>query len=209
MSFHLPKLYAITDTRLSTFSHAEQVVQLVRGGATLIQLREKHLPSGAFYQEAEAAVRIAREHGVKIIINDRLDIALALQADGVHLGQNDLSPVVARQMFGPGGIIGISVHNKKQAIDALTLPIDYLAAGPIFPTGSKQDPDPVLGLEGLRQIRSTIGPIPLVAIGGITRETAGAVFKAGADALAVIGALLSRPQEIEANTRSFLRACPS
>lgn len=204
MSFHLPRLYAITDTRLSALSHAEQVVKLVRGGATLIQLREKHLPSGAFYQEADAAVRIARAHGVKVIINDRVDIALALQADGVHLGQHDLSPVAARRLLGSGAIIGVSVHNKEQAKDALVLPIDYLAAGPIFPTSSKQNPDPILGLDGLRYIRRTVGPIPLVAIGGINLERAGAVFKAGADAIALISALLSQPREIEANTRSFL-----
>jgi len=204
MSFHLPRLYAITDTRLSALSHAEQVVKLVRGGATLIQLREKHLPSGAFYQEADAAVRIAREHGVKVIINDRVDIALALQADGVHLGQDDLSPVAARRLLGSGAIIGFSVHNKEQAKDAQELPIDYLAAGPIFPTSSKQTPDPILGLDGLRYIRRTVGHMPLVAIGGINLKRAGAVFKAGADAIALISALLSQPREIEANTRSFL-----
>lgn len=202
----LPRLYAITDTHRCALSHAEQVERLIRGGATLIQLREKHLPSGAFYQEAEAAVRVARAKGVTIIINDRVDIALALEANGVHLGQHDLSSVVARKLLGPDAIIGVSVHNKEQAIDALALPIDYIGVGPIFPTNSKQNPDPILGLDGLLDIRRIAGNLPLVAIGGITRTGADGVFKAGADGIAIISGLLSSPDEIEANTRSFLTA---
>lgn len=208
MSFNPPKLYAITDARLSGLSHAEQVARLAAGGATLIQLREKHLPSRAFYQEAVATLAIARGLGVKVIINDRVDIALALRADGVHLGQDDLPPAAARELLGSDAIIGISVHNADQAKDALDLPIDYLAAGPVFPTRSKENPDPVLGLEGLRDIRQMIGTIPLVAIGGINLENARAVFEAGADAIALISALLSPPEEIEASTGRFLSLTP-
>ena len=113
--FRPPGLYAITDTQLCALPHAEQVGKLIQGGATLIQLREKHRPSGGFYEDAEAAVRVARARGVRVIINDRVDIALALQADGVHLGQQDLSPVVARQILGPDAIIGLSTHNQEQA----------------------------------------------------------------------------------------------
>lgn len=209
MSFLLPRLYAITDTHLCALSHAEQVGKLIRGGANLIQLREKHLPSGAYYQEAEAAVRVARANGITVIINDRVDIALALHADGVHLGQHDLGSVEARQLLGPDAIIGVSIHNKEQAKDALALPIDYLAAGPIFPTKSKHNPDPILGLDGLRDIRRIAGNLPLVAIGGINLERAVGVFKAGADGIALISALLSSPEDIEANTRSFLTATVS
>ncbi|MEP6706209.1 MAG: thiamine phosphate synthase [Pyrinomonadaceae bacterium] len=204
MSFHLPKLYAITDRRLSGLSHAEQLVRLAAGGARLIQLREKYLPSRAFYQEAEAALLLARELGVKVIINDRVDIALALQAYGVHLGQDDVPPENARKLLGPAAIIGLSVHNAKQAKEAVGSPIDYLAAGPIFRTSSKDNPDPVLAFDGLREIRRTTGNIPLVAIGGINLENTRAVFEAGADAIAVIGALLSHPGAIEGSTRSFL-----
>jgi len=201
--FQLPGLYAITDTRLCGLSHAEQVESLIRGGATLIQLREKHLPSGRFHDQAEAALRVARARGARVIINDRVDIALALKADGVHLGQQDLSPVVARQILGPDAIIGLSTHNKEQAKEGVSFPIDYLAAGPIFRTHSKQDSDPILGLEGLCDIRRMVNNLPLVAIGGITFEQAPEVFKAGADCIALIGALLSSPQEIEVKTKAF------
>ena len=204
MSFHPPKLYPITDGQLSGLSHADQLVRLAAGGVTLIQLREKYLPSETFYQEAEAALLFARQLGVKVIINDRVDIALALHAGGVHLGQDDIPTEAARKLLGPAAIIGLSVHNAKQAKDATGLPIDYLAAGPIFRTRSKDNPDPFLGLDGLRDIRRTVGSIPLVAIGGINLENVRAVLEAGADSVAIIGALLSKPGEIEGSTRSFL-----
>ena len=204
MSFHPPKLYAITDGRLSGLSHADQIARLAAGGATLIQLREKYLSSGTFYQEAEVALLVARQLGVKVIINDRVDLALALHAGGVHLGQDDIPPEAARKLLGPAAIIGLSIHNAKQAKEAKGLPIDYLAAGPIFPTRSKENPDPVLGLDGLRDIRRTVGSIPLVVIGGINLEHVRAVLEAGADSVAVIGALLSKPADIEGSTRSFL-----
>ncbi|HEY3027908.1 MAG TPA: thiamine phosphate synthase [Pyrinomonadaceae bacterium] len=197
-------MYAITDARLSGLSHADQLARLAAGGATLIQLREKYLPSGAFYQEAKAALLVARQLGVKVIINDRVDIALALHAGGVHLGQDDIPPEAARKLLGPGAIIGLSVHNAKQAREATGSPIDYLAAGPIFRTSSKDNPDPVLGFGGLRNVRRTVGSIPLVAIGGINLENARAVFEAGADSIAIIGALHSKPGDIEGATRSFL-----
>lgn len=208
-SFRPPGVYAITDTQLSSLSHAEQVGKLIQGGATLIQLREKRQPSGIFYEEAKVALRVARAHGVRVIINDRVDIALALQADGVHLGQQDLSPGVARQILGPDAIIGLSTHNKEQAKAGLALPVDYLAVGPLFRTHSKQDPDPILGLEGLRDIRRIVSNLPLVAIGGISLERAQEVFKAGADCIALIAALLSPPEKIEANTRTFLALAAS
>ena len=185
-------------------SHADQLARLAAGGATLIQLREKYLPSETFYQEAEAALLFARQLGVKVIINDRVDIALALNAGGVHLGQDDIPTEAARKLLGPAAIIGLSVHNAKQAKDATSLPIDYLAAGPIFRTRSKDNPDPFLGLDGLHDIRRTVGSMPLVAIGGINLENVRAVLEAGADSVAIIGALLSKPGDIEGSTRSFL-----
>ena len=175
--------------RLSGLSHAEQVARLSEGGATLVQLREKHLAPREFYREAEAALRVARANGVRLIINDRVDIALALRADGVHLGQDDLQPEAARRLLGRNAIIGFSTHNVEQAREAARLPINYIAIGPIFATTSKDDPGPTLGLDGLRIARASVKNIPVVAIGGITRDNARAVLSAGVDSLAVITAL--------------------
>ena len=202
----LPKLYPITDVRLSGLSHAEQVTRLCAGGATLVQLREKHLSPREFYLEAQEALRVARERGIRLIINDRADIALALQADGVHLGQDDLAPEAARRLLGEEAIIGFSTHSLEQAREAARLPVDYIAIGPVFDTASKENPDPVVGLDGLSRVRQATGAIPLVAIGGITSENALAVLDTGADAVALISALLTHPDEIEERTRALLQA---
>jgi thiamine-phosphate pyrophosphorylase len=164
---------------------------LADGGATLVQLREKNLPAFDFYNEAKAALVVARERGVTLIINDRVDLALALRASGVHLGQDDLPPDAARRLLGNDAIIGYSTHNVAQAIAAAVLPIDYVAIGPILPTGTKANPDPVVGLDGLRAVRKAIGAMPLVGIGGITQANARTVIDAGADSVALISALLS------------------
>jgi thiamine-phosphate pyrophosphorylase len=202
--FELPKLYPITDLAISQLSHAEQVIRLSEGGATVIQLREKNLAAKGFFKEAEKALGKARERGVKIIINDRVDIALALKADGVHLGQDDLPPAEARQLLGPDAIIGFSTHNFEQAERAVQLPVDYIAIGPIFPTSTKQNPDPPIGLPGLSQVRQVVGEIPLVAIGGITAERASEVLAAGADSVAIVRGLLSDPNKIAAQTKNLL-----
>lgn len=203
MKFELPKFYPITDARLSRLTHAEQVARLSAGGATLIQLREKHLSPREFYAEAEAALRVARERGVRLIINDRVDIALALRADGVHLGQDDLEPEAARRLLGEDAIIGFSTHNIAQAREAAALPVDYIASGPIYATSTKENPDPVVGLEGLRRVREAVEDKPLVAIGGINRENMRDVIEAGADSIAVISLLLNEPSEIERRTRTL------
>jgi thiamine-phosphate pyrophosphorylase len=205
-SLLLSKLYPITDVRVSGLSHAEQVARLSAGGATMVQLREKHLSPRQFYVEAEEALRVARERGVRLLINDRVDIALALGADGVHLGQDDLGPPAARRLLGPAAIIGFSTHNLEQATEAARLPVDYIAVGPIFPTSSKENPDPTVGVEELRRVRLAIGTIPLVAIGGITRLNARAAISAGADSVACISDLLARPAEIERRTREFIHS---
>ncbi len=204
MSFHPPKLYPITDRRLSGLSHAEQIARLSTGGATLVQLREKHLSARDFYDEAKAALRVARERGVRLIINDRVDIALALEADGVHLGQDDMPPDAARRILGERAIIGFSTHTLEQARAAALLPVDYIAVGPIFATSSKENPDPIVGLEMLREVRLNVGSLPLVAIGGITDEGARSALDAGADSIAVISLLLSEPARIAARTRELL-----
>ena len=198
------RIYPLTDVRLSGLSHAEQVVRLSDGGASLIQLREKNLTPREFFKQAEEASNIARQRGVRIVINDRVDIALALEADGVHLGQEDLPPEAARRLLGDSAIIGVSTHNLEQALRAIRLPVNYLAIGPIFTTSSKSNSEPVLGLDGLRLVRDAIGDFPLVAIGGISHENAPKVWESGADAVAVISALLENPHEVVNRTKALL-----
>ena len=196
VSIQLPKVYPITDTTISGLSHCEQVKRLIAGGAALIQLRDKRASSRVFYSDAQAAIEIARAADVKLIINDRVDIALALRADGVHLGQQDMPVDAARRILGDQAVIGFSTHNLEQIREALRLPIDYLAFGPIFPTTSKRNPDPVAGLDQLRRAREMVLPMPLVAIGGINRANALDVLNAGASAVALISAVLANPSRI-------------
>ena len=200
----LPKIYPITDTRISNLSHAEQVERFIEGGATIIQLREKRASPKEFYELAKKALEIARRHKVKIIINDRVDIALALKADGVHLGQTDLPPNHAREILGKNAIIGFSTHNLQQAVEAIKLPIDYLAIGPVYATQTKENAEKSVGIEGVKLVRSTIGDFPIVAIGGITSENFQEVIQAGANSLAVISDILRDPNKISEKTRKFL-----
>ena len=192
-SFRLPAVYPITDTRISGLSHAEQIALFAEGGATVVQLRDKRAAALKFYEDAKAALAIAAERGLQLIINDRVDIALAVGAAGVHLGQDDLPPDAARRLLGTQAVIGYSTHSLAQALEAVTLPIDYLAIGPIFTTGTKESPDPVVGLDGLRAVRAAIGNLPLVAIGGITPVNTPEVLQAGADSAAMISALWPVP----------------
>jgi len=208
LNLNLPKIYPITDTRLTKLSHTEQVEKLIAGGAKFIQLREKHASPKDFYEDAKAALEIARRNSVKIIINDRVDIALALKADGAHLGQDDLPPEKARQILGEKAIIGFSTHSLSQAAEAAELPIDYIAFGPVFATRTKENPDEIVGVKGVRKVRETIGDFPLVAIGGITAEKSAAVFEAGADSLAIIKAAIFPPEKISENLQAFYSFLP-
>jgi thiamine-phosphate pyrophosphorylase len=200
----LPKIYPITDVSLAGISHAEQVGRLIAGGATFIQLREKHASPRDFFEAAKPAIEIARKNNVMIIINDRVDIARALGADGVHLGQDDLPPNAAREVLGPDAIIGFSTHSVEQAIDAAGLPIDYIAIGPIFETKTKENPDPIVGLDGLAEVKKNIGNIPLVAIGGIDLDNVLDVLAAGADSIALVSAIIGDPALISAKTAQLL-----
>lgn len=202
MKFALPKIYPITDTRISGLSHVQQCEKLIAGGATFIQLREKYVLPDDFYESAEFVIKLATGSGVRIIVNDRVDIALAVKADGVHLGQDDMPPEKARSILGPAAIIGFSTHSVEQAVAALDLPIDYIAIGPIFETRTK-DAGEVVGLDGLSKVREQIGDFPLVAIGGITMENIEAVLAAGADSAAVISAIISDPEKIESRLIEF------
>jgi thiamine-phosphate pyrophosphorylase len=192
---------------------ARYAEELINAGATLIQLRDKSQPEQPrrFLSCARELRRVTWGAGTTpratLIINDRVDICLASDADGVHLGQDDLSPAAARKIFdqvkdGKTRLIGFSTHNLSQVIEADSLPIDYIAIGPVFGTGSKANPDPVVGLEGVRQARQATKK-PLVAIGGITRQNCSQVKAAGgADAVAVISDLLESPAKAVAD---FLR----
>jgi thiamine-phosphate pyrophosphorylase len=206
LKFSLPKIYPITDPRISGLSHLEQVRRLIAGGARLIQLREKNAPAGEFYEAARQAVALAHELGAKIIINDRVDIALASGADGVHLGQDDLPPEHARRILGKDAIIGFSSHSLDQARAGIGLPVDYIAIGPIFATSTKSDHEPVVGLEGLRAVRELDTGFPIVAIGGINRDTIASVLAAGASSVALISGLLSDPAKISERMRDLSAA---
>ena len=191
----LPPLYAIVDSAALSETSALLVFaeELVVGGVTLLQYRNK---SGNARQMLEQAKELKRVMGssVKLIMNDRVDLCLAAEFDGVHLGQDDLSPEGARRVIGDKLWMGVSTHNPQQLGEANKSSADYLAIGPVFSTTSKEKPDPVVGLEGVREARR-LTQKPLVAIGGITRENCQAVIEAGADAVAVISDLLREPRK--------------
>ena len=185
-ALHGTRVYPLTDRHISGLSHEQQVETLSSSGARIIQLREKELSGREFYDEAAAALSTARERGVRIIINDRVDIAQALKADGVHLGQDDLPPAAARQILGNHAIIGISTHNLEQVKLAADMPVDYVALGPIFPTTTKQSSNTPVGLDAVTRASELLGDIPLVVIGGITEATARPLLDAGSTAVAII-----------------------
>ncbi len=163
------------------------VEALLEGGAGLLQYRHKGDFTRAVFAELEAVAQRCAAAGARLVVNDRADLAALVDA-GVHLGQQDLTPAQARRIVG-ARLIGYSTHNEAQFTAAETEGADYLAFGPVFPTASKENPDPVVGLEMLARLRP-LSERPLVAIGGITRETAAAVWRAGADSVAVIGDIL-------------------
>ncbi len=205
----LPKIYPITDTRIAKIPLVAQVEKLIEGGANFIQLREKYASPQDFYQAAQLALEYARKCGVKIIINDRVDIALALEADGVHLGQDDLPPEEARKILGEKAIIGFSTHNLEQAIRAVALPIDYLAIGPVYATTTKENPDQTVGLEGIKIIRKAVANFPLVAIGGINYRNLPEIFESGADSAAIISDLIGDADQITEKMRLYLNSKPN
>ena len=198
MTFKLPTIYPITDRQISGLTHLEQARRLVNGGARLIQLREKVGSSREFFDAAVQTIEYANAHRVSIIINDRVDIAIAANAAGVHLGQNDMAPEKARALLGDKSIIGYSTHTLEQARLAATLPVNYIAFGPVFATTTKADPDAVVGLDGVRRVCEAIGDIPLVAIGGINIDSIEDVLSAGADSVAMISAVIGNAANITA-----------
>lgn len=186
-------LYLVTDRRLSLGrSTVEVVAAAVSGGVTCVQLREKHCSTREFLEEARRVRELLVGTGVPLIINDRLDVALAVAADGVHLGQNDMHLSDARRLVGERIVIGISAESVADAIRAEAEGADYIGVSPVFTTPTKMDTAPPLGLEGLREIRRAVS-LPLVAIGSIRHDNAAEVLRAGADGLAVVSAIVSAP----------------
>lgn len=186
-------LYLVTDRGLSLGRATCAIVRAaVRGGVTCVQLREKRCETRTFIEEARAVRQILDELDRKIplIINDRLDVALAVGADGVHLGQTDMPLDDARRLAGASMIIGISAESVDDAIRAEAEGADYIGVSPVFATPTKNDTAPPLGLEGLRRIRAAVS-LPLVGIGGIHRDNAAAIIRAGADGVAVVSAIVS------------------
>jgi thiamine-phosphate pyrophosphorylase len=167
--------------------------QLVAGGATLLQYRNKTSTARVMLEQARQLKRAFGKY-IKLIMNDRVDLCLEAEFDGVHVGQDDLTPQVVRRLLGPELWLGISTHNPEQLAVADQLPVDYVAIGPVFPTSSKDRPDPVVGLEGVRTVRQLTRK-PLVAIGGITRSNCSQVVSSGANSVAVISDLLSDPRK--------------
>jgi thiamine-phosphate pyrophosphorylase len=187
----LPRLYPILDTealsargiRLTTAAAA-----FLDGGAGILQLRHKGHWSREIFDAARDVARLCREAGSPLVVNDRADFALLLEA-GLHLGQDDLPPRDARRLIGSDALLGFSSHNPAQLCAAGGEPVDYIALGPVFTTASKRNPDPVVGVQDISRCRA-LTEKPLVAIGGITRENAVQVLRAGADSVAVISGLL-------------------
>jgi len=197
---HFPRLYAVLDATcfsgaVSLFAAAQE---LASGGVTLLQYRNKSGNARQMLEEARELKRLVGSR-VRLIMNDRADLCLAAEFDGLHVGQDDLSPEAARRIIGSefhgkSRWLGVSAHNPGQLAEADKTSADYLAIGPVFATSSKANPDPVVGLEGVRRARELTRK-PLVAIGGITRANARAVIEAGADAVAVISDLLRDPRK--------------
>lgn len=190
-----PRLYAIVDAAffLKTEDLAAFAEELAAGGCTLLQYRNK---SGHARVMLEQARELRRRVGgtAKLIMNNRADLCLVAEFEGVHVGQDDLSPESVRSIIGPGRWLGVSTHNPEQMQQAGQTSADYLAIGPVFSTSRKDRPDPVVGLEGVRRARQLTRK-PLVAIGGITRSNAASVIDAGADSVAVISDLLREPRK--------------
>lgn len=187
--FHSP-LYPILDGSFDAAWPPHRAIRaLGAAGCRVVQLRGKELSARAFFEWARSAVEAARDVGVSVVINDRVDLALVLGAAGAHVGQEDLSVPAVRKILGDRPILGLSTHDLDQAREAESSPVDYVAIGPVFETRTKESVHPSLGPEGVTRVRAVVKK-PLVAIGGITLENGSRVIDAGADSLAVISGLM-------------------
>jgi thiamine-phosphate pyrophosphorylase len=211
MQVHALRLYLVTDQSIAgTRTLADMVAAAVQGGVTCVQLREKHLNTRDFLAQAVRLKQLLGPHGIPLVINDRIDIALACGAEGVHLGQSDMPVEQARQLLPPEVFIGWSVETLADVTRSAALPVDYLGVSPIYATPTKSDAASPWGLEGLRQVRAATA-LPLVAIGGIHVGNAAELLQAGADGLAVVSALCaaSDPCEAAAAFSAVMRTVPA
>ena len=196
------RLHVLTDRKTSRGrSHLQVAEAAIAGGADVLQLRDKEASSGLLYREALELRKLTRDAGIPFIVNDRLDIALAVDADGVHVGQSDLPASVVRRILGPGKILGVSVATVEEAVRAERDGADYLGVGPVFEArGTKPDTGEPMGLDLIARIRRHCR-LPMVAIGGINAENARKVREAGADGAAVISAIVSTDDIPQATRR--------
>jgi len=204
----LPALYAIVDPLDTGRGPVELAAALLAGGARLLQLRLEAAAARELLAAASAIRPLARGAGALFLVNDRPDVAVAVEADGVHLGQDDLPVVAARRVLGPDRLIGVSTHSLDEARAAAAAGADYIGVGPVYATTSKANALEPRGLELVRAVRAAVG-CPIVAIGGITPETAPLVRAAGADAVAMIGAFVQAPDPAAAVRAALARLAPS
>lgn len=200
-------LYLVTDRTFLQGRTLESVVEAaVQGGVSIVQLREKQASSREFYELALTLKKVLEPYHVPLIINDRLDIALAVNADGIHIGHSDLPYPVARALLGPDKIIGVSVDNVQDALEANLLDVNYIAVSPVFDTATKTDTAPASGLAGLAAIRQA-SRHPCIGIGGIHLDNVESVITAGAEGVAVISAIMAAEDSTKAAEAFLLRIC--
>jgi len=183
--------YFITDCELSLAGNEKDVISAVSCGVKVVQYRNKNAETRQMYEEAVLLRKICRDSGSIFLVNDRVDIALATQADGVHLGQSDMPCLAARKLLGSECIIGVTVHNVSEALQAKSMGADYLGVSPIFQTATKPDAGKPAGIRLIEEIRAEV-TIPLIAIGGINHSNAGEVVRAGADGLCAISCVVAK-----------------
>jgi thiamine-phosphate pyrophosphorylase len=201
----LPRFYPILDPEIAVRHGVDPITaaeRILEGGATVLQFRHKGFFSREVFAKLERVAELCRNARVLFVVNDRADLA-ALTGAALHLGQDDLTPAAARKIVGAETLIGFSTHNESQLRAAAAEPADYVALGPIFGTSSKNNPDPIVGIDELRRLRP-LTDRPLVAIGGITRANAQSVLAAGADSVAIIGDLFAENGNVRARTAEWL-----
>jgi|SRR5271165_1696554 len=202
MRLVLPRLYVILDAALITSPERHCALSLAEAGVRLLQYRIKSAPARQYLESSRKLAEALRPKGVTFFVNDRPDVAFLAGASGVHVGQDDLDVEQARRVVGSDKLVGVSTHNLEQFQRATASSADYIAVGPVFTTSSKANPDPVVGVNFIRNVRSLTDK-PIVAIGGITLERAAAVIEAGADSVAVISGIFSAPNPAE-QARQYL-----
>lgn len=195
-------LYFITDSSLTRKTIIEDVKSAVRAGVKIVQYREKHASTKVMLKEAAQIKNICAKNHVMFLVNDRIDIALAVDADGVHLGEEDMPYNSARKLLGKNKIIGLSAHTAEEALQKQNLGADYTAIGPIYCTATKKDAEAPIGLNPLRLLKNKL-KIPLVAIGGINESNIGDVLEAGAKSIAAISAIIAK-DDVESAVRIFI-----